>query len=235
MSGFDAVEFAPEVPKAKSVAPLPIFKDPDDLYRSRHPYITFIYDRVKGLFFMDNGTHGTLRERYKVGRVIDGRDQVIENTDTIYGRYIKAEAWNGPGLWNGPGFVSIWNADEETVRELMPLCIKAMMDKLKLPAGTIIQTPIANKMTAKEFLDEYETKELSPEEKERLELANRMHLARGDEKKAIMKKLGVGGGKEHEWSQSLQNKGLLAPGHSIYNMHSEGFKRRLAAVLEDLA
>jgi len=74
----------------------------------------------------------------------------------------------------------------------------------------------------------------SPEEAHKLELARRLHLATGSEKRHLMRLLGVGGGgKRSPWDQALRGRGL-APGQSHWNMSSESFRRRLQVVLDSI-
>lgn len=81
----------------------------------------------------------------------------------------------------------------------------------------------------------------SPAAAAQLELAKRMHLARGDEKKEIMKKLGVGGGgsgKSDKWDDALrrlpQGQGGLAPGQNKWRSTSESFPDRINRALMGL-
>lgn len=85
-----------------------------------------------------------------------------------------------------------------------------------------------------------QAKKADPEAAKKIELAKRMHLAGGAEKKRIMNQLGVGGGgskKRDSWDAALQGLGSgggLSPGHSKWRMSSEQHERILNSVLFDL-
>jgi hypothetical protein len=59
------------------------------------------------------------------------------------------------------------------------------------------------------------------EEIEHAELQRRLHLLRGSEKQDAMKKLGVGGRKDHPIQTALDKAGLRSPGQKWWALNSE--------------
>jgi len=113
----------------------------------------------------------------------------------------------------------------------VPACVQALYHKGLVDDDTVVVYGDGRVALAGELLAGG-TPEVEPDQEviDKVELAKRMHLARGGEKKEIMKKLGVGGGgseKKQPWDVELQRLGLLAPGHQHWRMNSEGFERRL--------
>ncbi len=134
--------------------------------------------------------------------------------------------------------IALWNKDEQLVKTNLLACLEELQKVVgPIPDICTLWVPFDRNTTLKDFLKNHDIKDapLNYDERNRLELAKQMHLARSDKKKAIMKQLGVGGGgKKSGWTMALQNKGLLAPGHSIYNMHSESFGRKLDIILQNI-
>lgn len=84
-------------------------------------------------------------------------------------------------------------------------------------------------------LSEAKTEELNDDDLQKMELYKQLHLMRGAEKHAAMKKLGlVGGGKPHPMQTALDKAKLRIPGQKWWAPHSESFEKRLGAVLGDV-
>ena len=148
--------------------------------------------------------------------------------------------------------ISLWNNSSQypsLISRLLAPSLQALVDQgyasqetevwlpsnhnaWKYPYGTIgeiISTKNAEPTRTQPQADQPDNGE------DKIALARRMHLARGAEKQAIMKKLGVGysSNKEHPWTSSLKKAGLLKPGQKFWAPHSESrFERRLNTILE---
>ncbi len=129
--------------------------------------------------------------------------------------------------------VSFWNEDSYPYEQLKP-CLKELIDGGYLLPDCYISTPIHQTIPLSQ-LDNSVRTELTPEQREKMELYKKLHLMRGAEKKAAMKELGVGGGgKPHEMQTALRGAGLQKPGQKWWAPHSESFNRSLNNALSGL-
>ncbi len=75
-------------------------------------------------------------------------------------------------------------------------------------------------MTVNQALSIDKTKEIGVEEAERIALMRELHLMSPNEKKAAMKKLGLGSD-GNQWVKEAQRLGIIRPGQKFWAMHSE--------------
>ena len=96
---------------------------------------------------------------------------------------------------------SFWNLDD--LKELgIDACLNELEDQGFIERGTLVSTPLGTY----KYSGEHRAKEATNGDRDRTRLLQQMHLARGNEKKRIMKKLGVGKGEEPEGKMSTQWK-----------------------------
>jgi 8-oxo-dGTP diphosphatase len=119
----------------------------------------------------------------------------------------------------GEIYVSFWNTKEKDY-ELLDDCLKELLFDKKITKDTIISSPYHNEIKINQ-LPNFTTKPLSDEEIEHAELQRRLHLLRGSEKQDAMKKLGVGGRKDHPIQTALDKAGLRSPGQKWWALNSE--------------
>ena len=103
----------------------------------------------------------------------------------------------------GRQIVSFWAPNRLKFEEKFDECMDALYNEQLIGDNVVVSTQYGTFMWPDE---EFEGEEPSPEQLERTRLLQQMHLARGTEKKEIMKKLGVGKGKEPEGKMSTQWK-----------------------------
>lgn len=125
--------------------------------------------------------------------------------------------------------VSFWNSDSSNYANgKLAYCMQEL-EREVLPDNeeVVVSTPIGSYSYAehtKETENLAKATELSLEkQKEYQELLKKMHTLRGDEKKAAMKKLGLGWktpGK-HPWQKSQEKVGMLGPGQKWWAPQSE--------------
>ena len=122
-----------------------------------------------------------LHDRSLLGRIATVPDSlpesVFHNLEEKLGDYV------------GIQIVSFWTTNRQLYDNLDE-CMAALDSHGLLAETSLISTPFGNRMWPDGA--EIESDELTPEERERIELLQQMHLARGDVKKEIMDKLGLG-------------------------------------------
>lgn len=150
-------------------------------------------------------------------------------------------------FYHGRQLVSFWgrgaNLSDPNAKgptELIKPCIAALVDKGSVTPDTVVVygdgrvAMVADVLGMSAPGDD----QIDQEALERSELAKRMHLAGSDEKKAIMKRLGVGGGgskKRNSWDAALRKAGKIAPGQNVWRMTSETRQVKLDKSLDDLS
>lgn len=190
--------------------------------RSTHyTIVTENFQRFKQIFdqVME---HSKIRDKYtqSIGttrfiptsfrEVILGLDVAREMCNYLLGRI---------GAGTQGTVVSFWDKDKRAYDELLGPCLSALEERGCLKKPYYISTPIHGTVPADSTLG---TREMSPEELETYELRKQLHLMRGADKQAAMRKLGLGGPKKpHKMQQNLQGAGLLVPGQRWRTPHSE--------------
>jgi hypothetical protein len=147
-----------------------------------------------------------------------------------HGKQVNAKTWRGSGVLRGRvgkenagddyNWVSFWNDESEDYIHLLQPCLAKLRedglinDQSKLSTPLLGTVPINHGTTGQ--------KELSAEEKEKHDLALRMHTMTGAAKQYAMKLLGVGGGgKPHPIQAAMIKHDLLKPGQKWWAPHSE--------------
>ena len=132
-------------------------------------------------------------------------------------------------------YMFFWNT-EESLYDLLGDCVSELEKIIDNKGRPVVcSTPFeTTNLVSFEFRDTARsiTTELSPKQRE---LQQKMHLMRGDEKKAARQELGLYNPEkaEHPWGKSLKQKGLLIPGGKWWAPQSESyFNRNLSTLLE---
>ncbi len=95
-----------------------------------------------------------------------------------------------------------------------------------------MHVPVWDKQVLASEIAGMHSQEPSDAMKQQIDAMAQLHLARGDEKKNLMKKAGLKSvpGKVPEMATAMQKAGQLAPGQKWWANTSEGLERRLALV-----
>jgi|GEM_PF-6740505 len=134
---------------------------------------------------------------------IEGRD-ILEDT-ALLGR--QGEAYERTGVGSQKGeikkYLAFWNYDTEMYDRMLIPCLEEMKKAGIYDPSAILSTPFGyQELREIEGTGRAKTRELSDEEKKHIDMLRRMHLARGEEKKAIRKALGL-------WSDKPAEPGLF--------------------------
>ena len=170
-----------------------------------------------------------------------GDDGWFELYDTyLFGRVAPLE---DPETGETLRFASFWgrgadydNPEAKGPVDQIPACVQALYYKDLVDDDTIIVFGDGRVCLASDLLHGGKgveaAGEIDPEVQKRMELQKQIHLARGDEKKQLLKAVGakVGGGKVSPWSRELR-KGGSGSGWDYWRMHSENFAARLDRIL----
>ncbi len=129
---------------------------------------------------------------------------------------------------------SFWNTEASQYEQHLQPCLAKLIQDGHLTPDASVSTPLHGTVPMS-GLAGAKMKEMTAADHEDMELYKRLHLMRGEEKKAAMKKLGVGvGGSPHPMQSAMLKAGLLGPGQKWWAPHSESFNRRLGSVLRSL-
>lgn len=119
-------------------------------------------------------------------------------------------------------FCSFWNTDGRQYDGNLKPCLERLLGDEIIDSSTIVSIPNLGSVPLSEALNLGGVRDLSDEEMEKMELYKRLHLMRGEEKQAAMRKLGLGGKqKQHPMQQALQSQKLASPGQRWWAMSSE--------------
>ncbi len=219
--------------------------NPDVLYNRDHEQKTFIHT-TDGLTVAEGGgtSHDILIWDHSSGT---GKSTALKGRYTDYSR---AAALDKGDLVGRSGtlytsslgvkdrrktihVVSFWNTDPAHYA-LLPSCLEDLKRKRLVNDRTYVSTPlhgvvpIANVMSGAATASRPD----DAEKREMEELAKKMHVMRGAEKRDAMKKLGVGGGgKPHPMQTAMDYAGLRQPGQKWWAMQSEGMGSSLGGKL----
>lgn len=225
--------------------------DPDTLYASAKDYLSFLYGEEVGLLTVVGKPHiaiyqhmpewKRLYERAKE-EISDAEDLTPEEAAVMDFHddarvLLEQEMLVGRGLARRTKYViSFWNDDVE-VYSLLGSCLRELEEYIPDNLPVEIHTPfeIMDVDRASELAQHADTRKqagtaLSPEKREELALRKKLHLLRGDEKKAALKRLGLWNPEkpEHPWQ-----KAAPAPGQKWWAMQSEQIVK-IADSLESL-
>jgi hypothetical protein len=217
---------------------------PDDLLCKKST--TFIYTRYDRLYTIDgNKTHQTLEREIsnydeKFRKYMEQASGNIQVTDRdfmeehvgLYGRL-------GPLPWEDHGdtfIISFWNENQDIYDTLLTGCLGALEKEGLIPDDMTVElhTPFDiieyNKYKA-ETKRQQDTRQDNLERQERFKLQKRLHLLRGNEKKAALKKLGLWNPTkaEHPWQ-----KAAPMAGQKWWAMQSDDIERLAGIITEDL-
>ena len=131
----------------------------------------------------------------------DGRDAIDDIC--LLGRQGMARERDEEGGAEGTHkFLSFWNTDSGIYDRLLMPCLAKMKSEGIYDPSVMLSTPFGSqKLSDVMGTGRARTRELSDDEKERVAMQRRMHLAGGEEKKAIRKALGL-------WSDKPAEPGL---------------------------
>lgn len=221
--------------------------DPDTDFGSDSS-VAFIYTSDNEVYYGIGKTHaGIIRSNndlfYRYMRLLDPNGTRFNENDYNIGSKLRAEAESIDLLGrigfktqslsldtqrsedNGKWLCSFWNDNKQILDSLLMPCLERLLADKQIKNDTLVSTPIHGTVSLGDIGLNIE-REMSPEEREEIELHKRLHLMRGDEKKKAMKQLGVGvGGKAHPMQVAMTNAGLLKPGQKWWAPTSEGVLR----------
>ncbi len=134
--------------------------------------------------------------------------------------------------------VSFWNRNEEILQKLLKPCLARLIKDGKLKPDAYVSTPIHGTIHISE-LENTKVKELSPEEIERIELYQQLHLMKPAEKKATMIRLGLldpeQGVIKRPWQREAEQVGMVQPGQKWWAPTSEDNIEAIAkTITEDI-
>jgi len=125
-----------------------------------------------------------------------------------------------PPLPRGTKVVSFWNDDELEYDQWLSGCLTTLKSNGIIDDESFVSTPLHGTVPITQI---GRGREMDEHERERYELMSRLHLMRGAEKQAAMKKLGVGaGGRPHPVQSAMRGSGLQGPGQRWWAPTSEG-------------
>lgn len=197
---------------------------PDTIWKSDPSAITFVYTADGILYYLPDGvTHEDLFQM---------NDDLTDRYNALPGRRPmrdKAERVDLIGRAGKVGMlgitaVSFWNTDKAIYDGLLKDCLEALIYEGFIDSNYMVSTPHTGVVTQDEIMGK--SPPAQEVDQDEVDLHRRLHLMRGDEKKAAMKKLGVGvGGRPHPMATAMGNAGLLKPGQKWWAPHSEGVLR----------
>lgn len=154
----------------------------------------------------------------RIGTVIEANDASVQ----------VVSFWGRGSDWQ--------NAKAKGPTDQIPACVAKLLDRGFIEPGAVVVYGDGRTAVAGELVGGGAAQgQVDPEAVKRNELARKLHLLRGDEKKAAAKELGVGGGgKRNDWDDQLVKSKLMPPGHSHWRMNSEdNFSVRLKRALNE--
>ena len=175
--------------------------DPDFLVRNAEDAIAFIYLNGK-LYYKAHAYHDEVfdlvpdDELYTPAqdgsaiKIIKGRVGTVDVSTTYDAVRARRAAGDLPSDEEFMHVCGIYEYNNNLDVEVLGACLQALADEGIIEDGCLISLPASNQIWP--FDEEFENRELSLDEVERVKLLQQMHLARGQEKKDIMKKLGLG-------------------------------------------
>jgi hypothetical protein len=183
--------------------------------------VAFIYGK-SGMHYADPGAiHSTI-----AGNHPDGDAEYPGNfMSPIMDKNLVGRVSNDRQL------VSFWNNDEAVYDEFFTKCMNQLLADQTVQPNYFVSTPLHGTLAAADLQGEErpEAKEMSPEERERYELYQKLHLMPPEEKKAAMNKLGLKVGyTKNKWQQEAEAQEVLRPGQKYWAMTSEGTIREWA-------
>lgn len=125
---------------------------------------------------------------------------------------------------NDQRYVTFWNAYKPVGRKLLPECLKALLqaDLISLDNDIVVSGDkhmyVMDYLRGGRFYD-------SPEENERKQKMQELHLMQPDAKKAAMKDLGLdAASRKQPWQKAAEQNKLVRPGQKWWAMQSESLK-----------
>lgn len=197
--------------------------NPDHFYK-RGAETVFIYTD-DGNIYHDNGR---------------SHNELITSNDELYYRYEfdggSIQATDLFGRVNQDRTIaSFWNSKEKVYKKSLRPCIDKLISNNMLSPDGAISTPIHGTFYIKDF-DDVMPRELTPEQKETLELQRQLHMMPAAQKKIAMQKLGLLPNnvttKANRWQQAGQKAGVLTPGQKWWAPTSESRKHKLSSIEE---
>ena len=131
---------------------------------------------------------------------------------TLTRSWLDAIDWDGlpPDIF----LVSFWNKEKPLYDRNLVDCLRSMESFFVGRGEVFVSTPLLGTVHISKVLGGAVGVAMSDEEKEKLELHQRLHLMNPAEKKAAMEKLGLGGVKtSKKWDWEAGMRGLGMPGY----------------------
>lgn len=127
--------------------------------------------------------------------------------------------------------VSFWNSDARLYDKFLRLCLEEIITQGDVDRNLCyISTPIHKTVPLSSIVAG--TAKTGAVD-DNYELYKKLHLMRGAEKQAAMKKLGVGGTKPHPMQTAMDNANLRVPGQKWWAMNSEDLIPTIGDLLTD--
>ena len=213
------------------------YVDPDSLYD--FGAITIVYSENGKLFAQEFPTTHTdvvelssVTDKLFAGTRYEGQSRDSWDHSNYY---MNAQRCALMGRVNNKGTkLSFWNTDASLVDALLAPCIAEMLSRRMIGPDTKVMAPTLESPVLAADIRSVRIRELSPEEQERIELQQQLHLAVGARKDAIRKKLGMKKptSKKHPMAVALQNAGHATPGQKWWAGTSEDLGRKLSRILQ---
>ena len=160
-------------------------------------------------------------EKFLLGRVafMNWRDFYERCLAKIDGKYLKP--WSYDGEVN---LICLWTRSKSLLDDNLRKCVDELVrsDKFKKGLPTFVSVPLYGVVNVNKIINnDVVVRNLSPEERERIKMMERLHLAVGHEKRMLMDKLGLG--YEKSSSKGVWRDAMRSMGMSGYLTQSESF------------
>jgi len=202
---------------------------PDNLYYDDSPFLTIVWgprnkiDDEFVLFTNDTYTHSDMLTDldWYNQLILDCEHSPIDPRDEAE----KFALMGRVGFYHAKKYVAFWNQKSELDKWLID-CLVELLDRGLISDSTIVSTAYgmnrADSITGKRTPHNETTRYTA----EQWALLKKIHLMRGDEKKAAMQQLGLGsGGNKHKWQKALEKAGAIGPGQKWWAPNSENINR----------
>ena len=234
-------------PAKKKQRPATGYISPDDIFTSKFlPINTFIYAGKSGKLYDDDGTVVHTMMMRENPNIVKGLG--LNPADTQWMVFMKEE----PevlrlGLFGRTGemlkqysptgraevVVSFWQTPTDIFQQMLKPCLQGLLDRSLIMPDALVHHPSMVGVPVSEVMGGKARASQDDEAMEKARLARELHLMRGSEKKAAMKKLGLGtGSKEPDIQRSLKKANLLVPGQKWWAPHSESVEPTIGRMLE---
>ena len=220
-----------------------LFNNPDVLIFSGNPIMAFIYTRQHKLYL------GNDRRSYHHDIICQhpeiGKDEIIrplmnatkirrgynlkDHDNLVMAYYLRQVDLHGRigRIYPGEGeseikIVSFWSTIPETYDLLLQECLDLLIENTYISPNDYLSTPLHGTIPVGFVMrGNATTKELSPEEREDYKRQEDLHMMRGDQKKAELRKIGYAGSSKQPMQKQAEQIGIVKPGHKWWAPTSE--------------